>query len=128
MNLSDQDRNVMTAIYVKELSDAYAAAGKPLSDNTLVSVAGSLVDAVGARRDEIHEIFLRAKDTADLPTQRQLVAALRSLREERGNAAKNRIPAPSNGGMLYLEYVSRTGDDRISKIAAGDWMAAARKD
>lgn len=127
MATDDLTRNRLEALYARELKLAYDIAGKPLSSETLRPVAERLAAELGAKPEEVPEMFERAKEVADLPTKRHLMTALRNMREERGNAALKRIPAPSNGNMIYSEYVRLTGDDRISKIAAGNWMAAAVK-
>lgn len=118
MNLTDKERNLLEALYTKELSDAYAAAGRPMADANLLSVAKSLVDPVGATSGEVRGMFAIAKASTDLPTQRNLMAALRTLREERGRERK-RVDAICDwpDGMSYREYVLLTGDRRISELA-----------
>lgn len=72
--------NRRVALFARELRNAYAQAGHPLSDDTLVQVASSLSESVKCRDSEVGAVFAEAKATADVPTQRQLSEALGRLR------------------------------------------------
>lgn len=72
--------NRRVALFARELRNAYAQAGRPMSDDTLVQVASSLSEAVKCRDSEVATVFAEAKATADIPTQRQLLDALARLR------------------------------------------------
>lgn len=72
--------NRRVALFARELRNAYAQAGHPLSDDTLVQVASSLSESVKCRDSEVGAVFAEAKATADIPTQRQLSEALGRLR------------------------------------------------
>lgn len=72
---------VQEAIY-KELVLSYTQAGRVVP-MTLTVVAGSLEDAVGfSDTQEVHDTFRRARDMADIPTQRVLKEALTNHRAE----------------------------------------------
>lgn len=120
MATDDLTRNRLEALYARELKLAYDIAGKPLSSETLRPVAERLAAELGAKPEEVPEMFERAKEVADLPTKRHLVTALRNMREERGNAALKRIAAPSNGDMLVSTLMRVTGDYRIHRLARGE--------
>lgn len=72
--------NRRVALFARELRNAYAQAGHPLSDDTLVQVASSLSESVKCKDAEVGAVFAEAKATADIPTQRQLSEALGRLR------------------------------------------------
>lgn len=72
--------NRRVALFARELRNAYAQAGHPLSDDTLVQVASSLSESVKCRDSEVGAVFAEAKAVADVPTQRQLSEALGRLR------------------------------------------------
>ncbi len=72
--------NRRVALFARELRNAYAQAGRPMSDDTLVQVAHSLSEAVRCRDSEVATVFAEAKAAADIPTQRQLLDALARLR------------------------------------------------
>lgn len=72
--------NRRVALFARELRNAYAQAGRPMSDDTLVQVAHSLSESVKCRDSEVGAVFAEAKATADIPTQRQLIDALGRLR------------------------------------------------
>lgn len=72
--------NRRVALFARELRNAYAQAGRPMSDDTLVQVASSLSESVRCRDSEVCAVFAEAKATADIPTQRQLLDALARLR------------------------------------------------
>lgn len=72
--------NRRVALFARELRNAYAQAGRPMSDDTLVQVAHSLSESVKCRDEEVGAVFAEAKSTADIPTQRQLLDALARLR------------------------------------------------
>lgn len=72
--------NRRVALFARELRNAYAQAGHPLSDDTLVQVASSISESVKCRDSEVGAVFAEAKATADVPTQRQLSEALGRLR------------------------------------------------
>lgn len=72
--------NRRVALFARELRNAYAQAGRPMSDDTLVQVASSLSESVKCKDAEIGAVFAEAKATADIPTQRQLTEALGRLR------------------------------------------------
>lgn len=72
--------NRRVALFARELRNAYAQAGHPLSDDTLVQVASSISESVKCRDSEVGAVFAEAKAVADVPTQRQLSEALVRLR------------------------------------------------
>ena len=72
--------NRRVALFARELRNAYAQAGHPLSDDTLVQVASSISESVKCRDSEVGAVFAEAKAVADVPTQRQLSEALGRLR------------------------------------------------
>ena len=72
--------NRRVALFARELRNAYAQAGHPLSDDTLVQVASSISESVKCRDSEVGAVFAEAKAAADIPTQRQLSEALVRLR------------------------------------------------
>lgn len=72
--------NRRVALFARELRNAYAQAGHPLSDDTLVQVASCLSESVKCRDSEVGAVFAEAKAVADVPTQRQLSEALGRLR------------------------------------------------
>lgn len=72
--------NRRVALFARELRNAYAQAGRPMSDDTLVQVASSLSESVKCKDSEVGAVFAEAKATADIPTLRQLLDALGRLR------------------------------------------------
>lgn len=72
--------NRRVALFARELRNAYAQAGRPMSDDTLVQVASSLSESVNCKDSEVGAVFAEAKATADIPTLRQLLDALGRLR------------------------------------------------
>lgn len=72
--------NRRVALFARELRNAYAQAGRPMSDDTLVQVASSLSESVKCKDSEVGAVFAEAKATADIPTLRQLLDALARLR------------------------------------------------
>lgn len=72
--------NRRVALFARELRNAYAQAGRPLSDDTLVQVASSLSESVKCRDSEVAAVFSEAKAASDIPTLRQLLDALGRLR------------------------------------------------
>lgn len=72
--------NRRVALFARELRNAYAQAGRPLSDDTLVQVASSLSESVKCRDSEVVAVFSEAKAASDIPTLRQLLDALGRLR------------------------------------------------
>lgn len=107
--------NVRVAMFARELRNSYAAAGKPMSDDTLTQVAAILASALPEVKDaEIASTFAEARNVADIPTQRTLKEAHLRIRERADrNPVKNDWP----DGMSYREYVLLTGDRRISELA-----------
>lgn len=77
-----QQSNGRAFVFLTELKLAYSAAGKPLSDQTLCEVARRLSESVPCEDAEIVPMFARAKDMADVPTQRTLVRALEQIRDD----------------------------------------------
>lgn len=72
--------NRRVALFARELRNAYAQAGRPMSDDTLVQVASSLSESVKCKDSEVGAVFAEAKAVADIPTLRQLLDALGRLR------------------------------------------------
>lgn len=72
--------NRRVALFARELRNAYAQAGRPMSDDTLVQVASSLSESVKCKDSEVGAVFAEAKATEDIPTLRQLLDALGRLR------------------------------------------------
>lgn len=107
--------NVRVAMFARELRNSYAAAGRPLSDDTLTQVAASLASVLPEIKDaEIAATFAEARNAADIPTQRHLKDAHLRIRER---AARNPVKCDWPDGMSYREYVLLTGDRRISELA-----------
>lgn len=78
----------------KQLASSYIAAGRSVSTENVVSVAHSMVESIDfTSTEEIREAFRRARNVADIPTQRVLREALDNARQERTVA---RIYAPEN--------------------------------
>lgn len=68
---------------VAEISMAYLAANKTISETNMNAVAQSLQDALKfSSPSEVHEAFRRAKMVCDIPTQRTLAEALANARAE----------------------------------------------
>ncbi len=72
--------NRRVALFARELRNAYAQAGHPLSDDTLLQVASSLSGAVKCADAEIPLVFAEAKAVTDIPTLRQLLDAVARIR------------------------------------------------
>lgn len=119
-SLSDRE-----ARFCAQLRIAYAAAGKPLSDSTLVEVAKSLASAVNAKAEEIAPMFEEARNRADIPTQRELVRALGDIRREIYGRPTPGNPEPMDERMTLREYMLSTGDFRLHYIARGRIPAEA---
>lgn len=134
-------RNRIEAIYASELKNAYAAAGRPLSDDTIASVAASLAAAIPADPDEIRPMFREARSRADIPTQRLLIDSLAAIpvrRETHGNAAPKVSVTIGADGKIEIETAADvsvkagtlelTGDLSVTgKIAADGEVTANAK-
>lgn len=73
---------ILSAI-VEELTIAYIALGRNISKENALVVASSLHRALNFNNvDEVHDAFRRAKNIADIPTQRVLGEALTNHRAE----------------------------------------------
>lgn len=114
-------RNRIEAIYASELKNAYAAAGRPLSDDTIAIVAASLAAAIPADPDEIRPMFREARSRADIPTQRLLIDSLAAIRERR--AQRSAIPGPGPGDMSVKEWHALTGDDAYERLRCGEILS-----
>lgn len=104
-----------------ELSLAYVRSGRHLPADNAAVVARSLLESV--RFVSVYEVraaFRKAKAARGIPTRKDLSDALVRVREERLRS----VPLPANGTMTYAEYVRRTGDDRISRMARGERVDA----
>lgn len=76
-------KEAIEKLVAEQLTLAYVQAGKSIAKNTVVVVANSLADALGfSDENEVRETFRRAKDMADIPTQRVLKEALANHRAE----------------------------------------------
>lgn len=72
---------IVTAIH-EQLALSYASAGRVVPTNVAI-IAAALQDALQfSSVDEVHNTFRRARDMADIPTQRVLKEALTNHRQE----------------------------------------------
>lgn len=72
---------IVTAIH-EQLALSYAQAGRVIPTNVAI-IAASLQDALQFNNvEEVHNAFRRARDMADIPTQRVLKEALTNHRRE----------------------------------------------
>lgn len=79
---------IVTAIH-EQLALSYAQAGRVIPTNVAI-IAASLQDALQfSTVEEVHNAFRRARDMADIPTQRVLKEALTNHRQEN-------LPQPSS--------------------------------
>lgn len=75
------DNKIVTAIH-EQLALSYAQAGRVVPTSVAI-IAASLQDALQFNDvDEVHNAFRRARDMADIPTQRVLKEALTNHRRE----------------------------------------------
>lgn len=72
---------IVTAIH-EQLALSYASAGRVVPTNVAI-IAAALQDALQfSNVEEVHNAFRRARDMADIPTQRVLKEALTNHRQE----------------------------------------------
>lgn len=75
--------NIEKAI-AEELTLSYMQAGRSVTGENVVIVAQSLERALDFRNEqEVHDVFKRARDMADVPTQMVLKQAMQNHRAER---------------------------------------------
>ena len=100
---------IVTAIH-EQLALSYASAGRVVPTNVAI-IAASLQDALQFNNvEEVHNAFRRARDMADIPTQRVLKEALTNHRRENlpqpnvemieDNRPGNKIP--TNEEVTYM--------------------------
>lgn len=65
--------------FTAELSLAYMAAGRHVDDAELSRLSVDLCDHVPCPDEMVHDVFLKARELADIPTYRVLCDAYRSL-------------------------------------------------
>lgn len=129
--------NRRVALFARELRNAYAQAGRPMSDDTLVQVAHSLSETVRCKDGEVPSVFAEAKATADIPTQRQLLDALGRLRSRacltealpREQADRIFRKARLFGQLQRFCYLNGLAGDFLDATVRGDggrWAAPER--
>lgn len=103
---------------VAEISMAYLAANKTISETNMNAVAQSLQDALKfSSPSEVHEAFRRAKMVCDIPTQRTLAEALANARAESTPIASS-APAIDYRNPLEPWLPSETIKKRINLCTA----------
>lgn len=88
---------IVTAIH-EQLALSYASAGRVVPTNVAI-IAASLQDALQfSNVEEVHNAFRRARDMADIPTQRVLKEALTNHRRET-------TPPPARETLIEDNYI-----------------------
>ena len=88
---------IVTAIH-EQLALSYASAGRVVPTNVAI-IAAALQDALQfSTVDEVHNAFRRARDMADIPTQRVLKEALTNHRQET-------TPQPARETLIEDNYI-----------------------
>lgn len=109
-------------LFLSALVDAYRRRGHPVSPQTLEAPAAHFAREIPCEDGEIAPMFAEAARHG-LPTRTSLLTALRTLEAKR----HREVPTPEADGMLYGEYVRRTGANFIRELTGPNWMEAARK-
>ena len=132
--MKDEPRNNGTvALIVEELTTAYIAIGRNVSKENALVVAMSLQEALKfSGADEVREAFRRAKDMADVPTQRFLREALANYRAERAAYVQpaSRAPRLEHAGAKLTgsaEKLYFMATQRLAGIYYGMDEQAAKK-
>lgn len=94
----------------EELTLSYMQSGRHLPKENIVIVARSLSEALDFRNEqEVHDVFNRARDMADVPTQMVLKQAMHNIRAENIQQA----PAISYGTSEDTRPVTKEEKDYI---------------
>lgn len=110
----EKAENRRAAVFASEIKMSYAAAGRPLSDDTILQVAESLSRAIPCKDGEIRAVFAEARDTDDFPTQKALLAALRRLRE---NQRRGGDPTPAGPRADVKAFLAKAGAGSLVELS-----------
>lgn len=130
--MTDDEMMERADTFLDEVHKMYAAAGRPLADDTLRPVAESLARDVRCPTSEIRKLFSRCAARFEIPTRRNLEITLSEMRAESVSDGDSPELLPDDRARSYEVWIKASASRMAAAFCAshgleGDYLKATER-